>query len=393
MKYSATLFFILLFQNAFAQFPFQKQWDYRFGGTDYDFVSSFNETIDGGFIIGGYSQSPVSGDKTQPNWGQLDYWIIKIDAAGIKQWDKRFGGTDQDVLSAVEQTADGGYIVAGYSASQAGGDKTQPSRGFNDYWIVKTDSIGNKIWDKRYGGDMDDMLAMAFETSDNGYILGGYSSSGINGDKTTPNRGLQDFWIVRTDSIGTVLWDKNFGGTDYDFMYNMIITGDGGFLLGGSSSSQAGFDKTQNSWGANDAWVVKTDSLGNKEWDVDFGGFDYDQVNSLCQTSDGSYLIACHSQSGISGNKTQNTWGTGDLWLIKIDSSGAKQWDRDFGGTDVEDGIGSVFEDKFGGYYLSLNSFSPISCAMPPVAATFPAAREARLVVSRFPTSPKLAIS
>jgi hypothetical protein len=361
MKTLLSSIFLLLLQNSFAQFPFQKQWDYRFGGTNYDYTTYIKQTTDGGFILGGYSSSPISGDKTQPCWGQLDYWIVKLDAAGIKQWDKRFGGTDVDVLSSVEQTSDGGYILGGYSASQANGDKTQTSRGNNDYWIVKTDSLGNKIWDKRYGGASDELLAVAFQTSDGGYILGGYSGSGIGGDKTTINRGYHDYWLVRTDSIGTVLWDKDYGGTDYDFLYNMIMTSDGGFLLGGSSSSPAGPDKTQNIWGANDAWIVKTDSLGNKQWDADYGGVDYDQLNSLCQTSDGGYFLGCYSASGISGNKTQNTWGVGDVWLIRIDNAGNILWDKDYGGTDIEDGIGSVFENSDGGFYVACNSFSPIS--------------------------------
>jgi len=361
MKTSVLLFFTLLMQNLFAQFPFQKQWDYRFGGTNYDYINSYQQTSDGGFILGGYSSSPISGDKSQPCWGQLDYWIIKLNAAGIKQWDKRFGGTDQDVLTSIEQTSDGGYILGGYSSSQASGDKTQPSRGLNDYWIVKTDSLGNKTWDKRYGGGNDELLASVLQTSDGGYIIGGYSGSGISGDKTTINRGFNDYWIVRTDAIGTILWDKDFGGADYDFLTNLLITDDGGFLLGGASSSPAGPDKSQNIWGANDAWLVKTDSLGNKQWDADYGGFDYDQVNSFSKTNDGGYILGCYSSSGISGNKTQNTWGIGDVWLIKIDGAGNIKWDKDFGGTDIEDGIGSVFQNSDGGFYISCNSFSGIS--------------------------------
>jgi hypothetical protein len=363
MRTPLLFFFSLLMQNLFAQFPFQKQWDYRFGGTNYDYLNSYGQTSDGGFILGGYSSSNISGDKSQPCWGQLDYWIIKLDAAGNKQWDKRFGGTDQDVLTSVVQTFDGGYILGGYSTSQNNGDKTQPSRGLNDYWIVKTDSLGNKIWDKRYGGLNDELLASTLQTNDGGYILAGYSGSGIGGDKTTINRGFNDYWIVRTDSIGTILWDKDFGGTDYDFMYNMILTDDGGFLFGGSSSSPAGPDKTQNIWGGTDAWIIKSDSLGNKQWDVDFGGFDYDQLNSFCKTNDGGYLLACYSASDISGNKTQNNWnpGTGDVWLIKTDSNGNMQWDKDFGGMSIEDEIGSVFQNSDGGYFYSCNSFSGIS--------------------------------
>jgi len=352
---------LLAYALSHAQSPLVKQWDFRFGGTVYDYVNSFQQTRDGGFILGGYSTSGISGDKTQPSWGNLDYWIVKIDANGTKQWDKRYGGIDQDVLSTVLQTTDGGYIVGGYSLSEANGDKTQMSRGYNDYWIVKTDSMGNKIWDKRYGGAFDDLLVSMYQTSDGGYILGGYSGSGIGGDKTQINRGFNDYWLVKTDSLGTVLWDKDYGGTDYDFMYNILLTPDGGFLLGGASSSPSGPDKSQNTWGADDVWMIKTDSLGNKQWDADYGGFDYDQLNSFCNAPGGGYMLGCYSSSNISGNKTQNSWGLGDIWLIRIDASGGIVWDRDLGGVDAEDGIGSVFRDTDGGYFIACNSFSGIS--------------------------------
>ncbi len=345
---------------ALAQSPLVKQWDFRFGGNVYDYVNSFHQTRDGGYILGGYSSSGISGDKTQPLWGGIDYWIVKIDALGNKQWDKRFGGIDQDVLSEVQQTTDGGYILGGYSDSQVSGDKTQASQGFNDYWIVKTDSLGNKLWDKRYGGTNDELLATILQTTDGGFLLAGYSGSGVGGDKTQPNHGFDDYWIVKTDSIGTLLWDKDFGGTDYDFCTNVMQTADGGFLIGGASSSPIGFDKSQNIWGANDVWLIKTDSLGIKQWDVDYGGTDYDQVNSFCKTSDGGYMLGCYSASNISGNKTQNSKGLGDIWLLKITSAGVIQWDKDFGGTDEEDEIGSVFQNADGGYFVISNSFSNI---------------------------------
>ncbi|MEO8086666.1 MAG: T9SS type A sorting domain-containing protein [Bacteroidota bacterium] len=359
--YLNIIILLLVSPFAFAQAPLVKQWDHRFGGDAYDYVNSFQQTTDGGFILAGYSTSGINGDKTQPNWGGLDFWIVKTDSLGIKQWDRRFGGTADDYINYAEQTSDGGFILGGLSNSGISGDKTQPSRGFNDYWIVKTDSLGNKIWDKRYGGTQDEYLTAVLQTPDGGYIIAGYSGSGIGGDKTQINRGYDDYWIVKTDSIGTVLWDKDFGGSDYDFLTNLLITDDGGFLIGGSSSSPAGPDKTQNIWGATDVWLIKTDSLGNKLWDFDFGGTDYDQVNSFCKTRDSGYLLGCYSASNISGNKTQNTWGQGDVWLLKISDAGVIQWDKDFGGIATEDGIGSIFQNSDGGYFVISNSFSDIS--------------------------------
>jgi hypothetical protein len=122
---------------------------------------------------------------------------VKLDAMGNKLWDKTIGGSEDDVLYSLQQTADGGYILGGYSYSYSNGDKTEPSRGRNDYWIVKLDSAGNKQWDKTIGGDQDDMFHSLQQTRDGGYILGGKSSSGISYDKTEPSRGYFDYWVVK----------------------------------------------------------------------------------------------------------------------------------------------------------------------------------------------------
>jgi hypothetical protein len=173
--------------------PPPKQWDKRFGGTDYEGIYSIQQTTDGGYILGGYSNSGMGGDKTEDSRGGFDYWIVKTDANGNKQWDKRFGGTDDDFLSTIQQTTDRGYILGGISSSSIGGDKTEDSRGGSDYWIVKTDADGNKQWDKRFGGTDDDggliLLETLQQTKDGGYILGGGSYSNIGGDKTEDSRG------------------------------------------------------------------------------------------------------------------------------------------------------------------------------------------------------------
>jgi hypothetical protein len=157
MKKLLLLYFLFSFFNsAFSQNPLVKQWDYRFGGTNKDWLSSFQRTFDGGYIIGGFSKSDSSGNKTQNSWGYSDYWIVKIDSAGNMQWDKDFGGGSTEKFYTLQQTTDGGYILEGLSNSGISGDKTQTSWGDNDYWIVKIDSLGTKKWDKRYGGTFAD---------------------------------------------------------------------------------------------------------------------------------------------------------------------------------------------------------------------------------------------
>ena len=345
---------------SFAQNPLVKQWDKRFGGTNGELLFSFQQTADGGFILGGYSYSDSSGDKSQNNRGLSDYWIVKTDLLGNKQWDKDFGGDSIDYLYSIQQTTDGGFILGGMSRSGSNGDKTQPSWGNYDYWIVKVDSLGNKQWDKDFGGTDVEYLYSLKQTSDGGYILGGVSFSGISGDKTQPTWGVFDYWIVKTDSLGNKQWDRDFGGTNYDYLASLYQTSDGGYILGGFSSSGISGDKTQSSWGSDDYWIIKIDSLGNKQWDKDFGGTSNDKLLSLQQTTDYGYILGGISRSPVSGDKTQPSFGDGDYWIVKVDSLGNKQWDKDFGGTDDEDEFGYVSQTNDSGYLISGASYSNI---------------------------------
>ena len=157
-------------------------------------------------------------------YGRYDYWIVKTTPRGAKQWDVSFGGSDDDWLTQLQQTTDGGYIFGGWSWSGSSGDKSQPSLGANDYWIVKTDSSGIKQWDAAFGGSSNDYLNPIQQTTDGGYILGGYSSSPADGDKTQQSQGGTDYWMVKTDAKGTKQWDAQFGGSDFDFCYGLRQT-------------------------------------------------------------------------------------------------------------------------------------------------------------------------
>jgi hypothetical protein len=340
-----------------------KQWDKRFGGTDYEALYSLQQTKDGGYILGGGSNSGIGGDKTEDSRGFSDYWVVKIDANGVKQWDKRFGGTEYDNLISLQQTADGGYILGGGSGSGIGGDKTEDSRGIIDYWVVKIDANGVKQWDKRFGGTDEDFLLSLQQTADGGYILGGYSNSGIGGDKTEEVLGLQDYWVVKIDANGIKQWDKRFGGTSNEGLRSLQQTADGGYILGGTSNSGIGGDKTEDSWGGNggfaDYWVVKIDANGVKQWDKRFGGTGFDILYSLQQTADGGYILGGYSNSGLDGDKTEESWGNIDYWVVKIDANGVKQWDKRFGGTD-DDYLLSLQETEAGGYILGGYSSSGI---------------------------------
>jgi len=351
--------------SAFSQNPLMKMWDYRFGGSLDDQLTYFQKTTDGGFVLAGNSTSGISGDKTQPHWGTQgfwDYWIVKLDSQGTKQWDKTFGGTDNDYLYAVVQTTDGGYILGGNSYSPISGDKTQGVWGAGDYWIVKTDALGNMLWDKNYGGVGNDILYDICLTADGGYILTGYSTSGISGDKATANWGSFDYWIIKIDSLGIMQWEQDYGGTWADIATSLKPAVQGGYLLAGYSLSGISGNKTQPTWGLSDFWIIKIDSLGNIQWDKDFGGTDIDYLYSFVQTADEEFVFAGLSYSGISGDKSEPLWGTDpDFWILKTDSLGNKLWDKDYGGTNGEDEFGSIVQTTDGGYLMAGNSYSNIS--------------------------------
>ncbi|MDB5261317.1 MAG: hypothetical protein JWQ14_598 [Adhaeribacter sp.] len=339
-----------------------KQWDKTIGGSGYDELKSVQQTTDGGYILGGNSQSKASGDKSEDSRSSYygDFWIVKLNATGGKEWDKTLGTIEVNNFTAVCQTADGGYIVGGQSLAKAGRDKTQDSKGINDYWIIKLDARGNKIWDKTIGGPWDDLLWTLKPTKDGGVILGGESQGGPGGDKTQAPKGGYDFWVVKLDAQGNKQWDKTIGGSGYDILRSMDLTFDGGYILGGLSASEASGDKSENSKAAGsteslagyDYWVVKLDAQGSKQWDKTLGGNALDDFRHVIQTKDGGYIVGGESFSNIGGDKSENSKGGRDFWLVKLNASGNKEWDKTMGGPGDEY-LRALHQNTDGGFVLS----------------------------------------
>lgn len=344
-------------QSSTSSIP-SKMWDQTLGGNQADYLSTMLRTTDGGYLLSGYSASGISGDKTQASRGGHDYWLVKTDRNGQKQWDKRYGGSKDDILTSVVQSADGGYLLGGYSASGIGGESTQVNRGELDYWVVKIDSMGNKLWDRHFGGNGTDILRSVIQTEDAGFLLAGNSSSDRSGDKTQAGRGAEDYWVVKIDSTGTMQWNIRYGGSEADFLSSVIAVNNG-YLLAGTSYSGIGGDKSEDSRQGWDYWVIKIDSNGHKLWDRRFGGSQSDFPAQVIQTSDGNYLIAGISNSAMGGDKTQNSHGGWDYWLVKTDTTGNKLWDKRFGGM-LNDDLNVVAEDKDGHYLLGGSSDSEI---------------------------------
>ncbi len=335
-------------------------WQNTIGGSGDDGLQSISKTSDGGYICGGYSKSPISGDKTAPLRGQTDYWIIKLDSAGNILWQKAFGGSLDDWLYSIEQTSDGGYICGGWSLSNANGDKTENCKGSYDYWILKLNSSGDIEYQKTLGGNGIDQLYSIRQTADGGYICGGWSESNVTGDKTEPSNGGSDYWVIKLDTALAIEWQNTIGGNNSDLLYDISQTADGGFICGGYSKSNQSGDKADDSKGLDDYWVIKLDPTGSIQWQKTIGGSSWDYLKSVSVTADGGYVCGGHSNSEISGDKIENCLGNSDYWVVKLDSLGTIEWQNTIGGSN-DDILTSVVPLSGSGYMCGGYSNSNIS--------------------------------
>lgn len=336
------------------------QWQNTIGVSTNDNLSSVIQTEDGRYLIGGSSFFGTSSDKSEAGQGRYDYWIVQLDENGTVLWEHTFGGDLDDYLKAIIQTPDGGYLLCGYSYSGITGNKTSPSYGGADYWILKLNNLFEIEWQQSYGGKNEDLLSGIAKTADGGYLLGGTSYSGVSGVKTEPVSGKADYWVIKTDNKGDIEWQNAIGGSRRDWLYAMGNTNDGGYILGGQSVSPASGDKAEGKFGGGDYWVVKLDSNGNISWENTIAGNQYETLTSVDQTPDNGYLICGYANSAGLKDKSENCKGEYDYWLIKLKTDGSIEWDRTIGGSDAE-WIYDVALTNDGGYVLGGFSQSGIS--------------------------------
>lgn len=300
------------------------QWQKSVGGESYDYPKEIKQTNDGGYIVIGSTES-ITGDFTG-NHGKSDVCVVKFDSTGIVQWKKTYGGSSYDDGYDILQTIDGGYIIAGNTTSNDGDLIGNHDSG--DIWLIKIDNTGNMQWQKIYGGTTgDDQARTIKQTNDGGFILGGETTS-TNGDVTL-NHGYYDYWVVKLSSTGNIEWQKTYGGDEQDSLNTLILTNDSGYILSGLSSSNN--DDVTGNHGGGDVWIVKINNLGNIEWQKCLGGTKTDLGYEVIQANDGNYLIAAWSESNdgdVMGNH-----GSMDGWLVKLSNLGDIQWQKTFGGS------------------------------------------------------------
>ncbi|QRR02499.1 CBM96 family carbohydrate-binding protein [Dyadobacter sandarakinus] len=384
-------------------------WDKTLGGTYIDEARAVNPTSDGGFIVAGISYSGAGADKSQAARGNADYWVAKMRANGTKEWDKTFGGTGIDNLVTVQQTTDGGYILGGWSESDAGGDKSENDRSGTtgtrgDYWLVKLSASGARQWDRTLGGTSSEILKSVIQTADGGYIAAGTSGSPVGADKTNPAIGTgisQDYWIVRLTANGTKVWDKTLGTTDWDELGGMDINEQGGYTLIGLSRGTAsgwqilklsttGIVQSQRKLAhsvngyiseihhtADNGYIVgvrtepqslgyqavKLDAAGDQVWEKFFRGVNHqgtsnsEQLTSIIQAPDGGYLLAGYTFSDAGRDKSEDHRGEEDFWVVRLGADGSKHWDKTLGGS-RQDLAFAITRVADGSYVVAGTSFS-----------------------------------
>jgi hypothetical protein len=294
-------------------------WEKSYGGKHADYLFDAIATPDYGFILAGSSLSKKTGTKTEDNRGDLDYWVWKMDEKGDFDWQKNFGGTGQDMLKCVILTNDGGFLLAGSSESGEGLDKKDKGWGETDFWIIKLNAKGGEEWQKTIGGSGQEELNSVVRTKDGGFVLAGSSDSGQSGDKTSKNYGGMDYWVIKVNNKGEIIWQNSFGGNYNDGLHSVVMTQDGGFLLGGSSNSTDTGTKTQKNLGKSDYWLVKIDEKGQEQWQKTIGGTGDDQLTVVSELADGNFILGGNSNSESNNDKRSSNQSGTDFWVLKLD--------------------------------------------------------------------------
>lgn len=344
-KYTLTTFFMIkqssLMQHPllvcciflFGVVPMSAQdilWEKSYGGKQAEFLFDVVATPDYGFILAGSSVSKKSGNKTEDNRGDLDYWVWKMDEKGDLDWQKSLGGSAQDKLRCVILTNEGGFLLAGSSESSEGFDKKDKNKGSSDFWIIKLNAKGGEEWQKTIGGSGQDELTTVVRTRDGGFVIGGSSSSSNSGDKTSLAFGGMDYWVMKIDIDGKIVWQSSFGGIYNDELRSIAITEDGGYLLGGSSNSPDSGNKLHKNLGQSDYWIVKLDKDGQQQWQKTIGGKGDDQLYVAHTTADGNYLLGGNSNSESGDNKRSSNQSGTDFWVLKLDKEGTILWQETY---------------------------------------------------------------
>lgn len=327
-----------------------------FGGSKNESAQSIVKTQDGGYAILGHAQSN-DGDIQNKTNESFDYWLLKFDSSDNLQWQKTYGGTDDDRGTDIIQTADNGFAILGSSKSNDG--DVLENNGFEDFWISKLDASGNIVWEKSFGFAGADNGISLIQTNDGGYLLSGVldvSASGGEGNSkslTAKRHAGGDYWVIKLNATGEKQWSRFFGGTFTDTSYDAIQVENNNYIIIGSSDS-ADVDITGNN-GSYDFWILKVSESGALIWEKSFGGSQIDEARGIAMASDGNYVIVGDTRSNDTDVSKNN--GAADLWIIKIAPDGNLIWEKSFGGNNFDVGR-SINKTEDNGFIIAGNSIS-----------------------------------
>lgn len=304
-------------------------WQKTLGGTNDDRGFDIIATNDGGFALLGFSKS-ADIDVSQ-NAGAQDFWLIKLTKEGIISWEKSFGFIGADNGITLLQTSDNGYLITGVldvtASNGQGNSKTTQKHAGGDVWIIKTNSSGNLEWSRYFGGSFTDTPFGIVETAENEFIIA--ASSDSNDFNISNNKGSYDFWILKISSEGNLIWEKSFGGSEIDEPRGITATNDGNFVIVGDTRS-SDQDVAINNGGA-DLWLLKISTEGNLIWEKTYGGTNFDVARSISKTQDNGFLISGYSRSS---NNDFTNLGQSDAWVLKVNNTGNKLWEKFVGGSE-----------------------------------------------------------
>jgi hypothetical protein len=324
-------------------------WQKRFGGTNQEKGYEIHQTFDGGYIVSALS-TIVSGDVTS-NKGASDFWIVKLTNTGAVSWQKSYGGTGMDQAFSIIQTADSGYVVAGLSNSFSG-DVTATQHGLSDAWILKLSKTGAIQWQQMYGGFYVDYFNCIRQTTDGGFIAAGYTESSAL-EMGNGYHGGGDMWVMKMNSTGGMVWQKAFGGTGWDVGYAIQQTSDGNYIVCGTCDSANGDINVNH--GKADGWIIKVGGTGNIIWQKAIGGSENEIAYDVVQTTDGGYITIASTVSN--DGDVSGSHGQGDVWIVKLNSSGGITWQKALGGSGIDRGT-SIIQTSDGNYFFTGDSQS-----------------------------------
>ena len=317
----------------------QLEWNKPYGGSGDDRGSSLIETSDGGYALLGYSDSS-DGDVSFNN-GNRDFWLVKINASGVLSWQKSFGYEGMDEGVSIIETSDNHLMLSGVlDVTASGGEGNQgrfsTKHAGGDYWSIKITQTGDVVWSRFYGGSFTDSPTGISETLIGGFIsVGGSDSNDVD---ISNNKGSYDFWVVKSDRNGDIVWEKSFGGSEIDEARGIVSSGDGNHVIVGDTRSIEQDVSLNN--GAADLWLIKISGDGDILWNSSIGGSNFDVGRSIDLTFDGGFIIAGSSRSS-NGDVLQNQ-GQNDAWIVKINTFGELLWETTVGGSEIDFAYDSV---------------------------------------------------